>query len=269
MSPAERRTATERREEILAASMQLFARHGFHGVTTRMIADACGISEALLYRHWKGKDELYAELQRSCMRSTVTAAERLAQMEPSTSMLVLATYFMVRQILPSDEKDENRNTCIKRLMLGSLVDDGTFARGFLQENFGRFVPKLVECLEAAQRAGDLEGRVRHAGVRVWFAHNVTVMVSNMLLPTVPAVDYGVDRKTLIDEVTGFGLRGLGLTEAALARHFVPKALAQALEQLLAEDTQPAPTERGEENAHAHHDKTAAGRHTARQRRPNR
>src|SRR5687767_3051257 len=131
MSP-ERHSAEERRELILQASLELFARQGLHGVTTRMIAEAAGMSEALLYRHFRSKEELYQELQRWCLRGTVGAAERLAQLPPSTATLVLAVYFAVHQILGPPEGSPPAVTCIRRIMLNSLIGDGHFARGFCQ-----------------------------------------------------------------------------------------------------------------------------------------
>lgn len=236
MSPAERRSGSERREEILTVSMDLFARHGLHGVTTRMIADAVGVSEALLYRHFRGKEDLYEELQRWCVRDTMNTAERLAQLESSTETLVLAIYFMTRQILASTEGTK-RSTCIKRLMLGSLIDDGEFARSFVTRNIGRFIPKMVECLEAARRAGDLEDRAKHPQVRIWMAHHAAVMASNMLLPARPVVDYGLGTEALAEEITRFSLRGVGLKEKALARHPVPKTLAAFTSRLANESKQ--------------------------------
>jgi AcrR family transcriptional regulator len=230
MSPTERRSASERREEILAASMALFSRHGLHGVTTRMIADAAGISEALLYRHFKGKEELYTELQRACMRGTIGAAEKLAALEPSTATLVRSVYFIVRQIAGAGDA----NTCsLKRMMLSSLIGDGDFARGFLESHFQRFIPKLVACVEAAKKSGDLEDRGRHADIRLWLVHHVAVMASNMRLPERPVVDYGVDPDVLVEEITRFALRGLGLKEETITRHFVPKNLAAFLTTLIA------------------------------------
>ena len=42
----------ERRKAIVAAAVPLFARKGFAGTTTRELAEAAGISEALLFRHF-------------------------------------------------------------------------------------------------------------------------------------------------------------------------------------------------------------------------
>ena len=51
--------AEERRSEILAAARTVFARSGFAGARTRDIAAEAGINEAMLYRHFQSKDELF------------------------------------------------------------------------------------------------------------------------------------------------------------------------------------------------------------------
>jgi AcrR family transcriptional regulator len=51
-----------RREDILDAAAQLFARHGFHGVSIDDIGAAAGISGPGLYRHFRGKTAVLAEM---------------------------------------------------------------------------------------------------------------------------------------------------------------------------------------------------------------
>jgi AcrR family transcriptional regulator len=48
-----------RRERILAAAIQEFARGGFQGTSTRRIAAAAGVTDPLLFYHFKSKAELY------------------------------------------------------------------------------------------------------------------------------------------------------------------------------------------------------------------
>lgn len=64
MTPAvrRRRAASERRDEIVRAAMACFAARGFRGTTTREIAARVGITEAALYRHFSGKEALYAAI---------------------------------------------------------------------------------------------------------------------------------------------------------------------------------------------------------------
>lgn len=58
----ERPARGARREEILAAAAQLFARRGFHGVSIDDIGAAVGMSGPGLYRHFPGKTAVLAEM---------------------------------------------------------------------------------------------------------------------------------------------------------------------------------------------------------------
>lgn len=50
------------RAPLRQAALRLFVEQGFHATGIRDIARAAGVSEAALYRHWSGKDELALEL---------------------------------------------------------------------------------------------------------------------------------------------------------------------------------------------------------------
>ena len=54
--------AQERREAILRAATQVFARENYHGATTAKIAAAAGISEPVIYSHFKSKKDLFLEV---------------------------------------------------------------------------------------------------------------------------------------------------------------------------------------------------------------
>jgi AcrR family transcriptional regulator len=51
-----------RREQLLDAATQVFAERGYEGARVEQIADAAQVSPGLLYRHFEGKQELYAEI---------------------------------------------------------------------------------------------------------------------------------------------------------------------------------------------------------------
>src|SRR3954469_6412778 len=63
-SPVRRRRmpAPLRREAILAAAEEVFARRGYHGASIDEIAQAAGISKALIYEHFPSKRELHVSL---------------------------------------------------------------------------------------------------------------------------------------------------------------------------------------------------------------
>lgn len=59
-NPARRRiSGGERRESILALTSRAFAERGYDGVRTAELAKSAGVSEALIYQHFRTKAELY------------------------------------------------------------------------------------------------------------------------------------------------------------------------------------------------------------------
>jgi AcrR family transcriptional regulator len=61
-APGARMAGGERRHQILAVAMSLFSERGFRGTTTKEIALAAGVSEAMVFRHFATKEELYAAI---------------------------------------------------------------------------------------------------------------------------------------------------------------------------------------------------------------
>ncbi len=57
--PRPRLSSDDRRRQLLSHAIALFSRHGFSGTRTKDIAAACGVSEAILYRHFATKEDLY------------------------------------------------------------------------------------------------------------------------------------------------------------------------------------------------------------------
>jgi AcrR family transcriptional regulator len=51
--------AEGRRSQIVTIAAELFSRAGFRGTTTKEIADHAGVSEAIIFRHFSTKDDLY------------------------------------------------------------------------------------------------------------------------------------------------------------------------------------------------------------------
>lgn len=55
----QRLSGEERRAQIIDAALWLFADKGFAGTRTREIAELAGISETLIFQHFKTKEDLY------------------------------------------------------------------------------------------------------------------------------------------------------------------------------------------------------------------
>src|ERR1044071_2951742 len=57
-----RMAADERRLQIARVAMRLFSERGFSGTTTKEIAQAAGVSEAIIFRHFATKEDLYSAI---------------------------------------------------------------------------------------------------------------------------------------------------------------------------------------------------------------
>src|ERR1700751_2562909 len=94
----------ERHKAIVKAAVPLFARKGFAGTTTRELAEAAGISEALLFRHFPSKQLLYRKILPLGLEGD-PALDKLAALQPSTATLVGMICFMVRHFLRTRDSD--------------------------------------------------------------------------------------------------------------------------------------------------------------------
>jgi AcrR family transcriptional regulator len=71
MAVAERKSAEERREQILEAALVEFAARGLEGGSTEAIAKAVGISQPYVFRLFGTKKELFMATIELCMRGTL------------------------------------------------------------------------------------------------------------------------------------------------------------------------------------------------------
>ena len=65
-APLERRSAAERRDELVDAAVSEFARHGLKGATTEAIARRAGISQPYVFRFYRTKEKLFIAALERC-----------------------------------------------------------------------------------------------------------------------------------------------------------------------------------------------------------
>ncbi|HKS89188.1 MAG TPA: helix-turn-helix domain-containing protein [Stellaceae bacterium] len=214
----------ERRKAIVRAAVPLFARKGFAGTTTRELAEAAGISEALLFRHFPSKKLLYREILRLGCEGD-PAFERLTALRPSTDALVCMVRFMVRRFLLGDEIERGELDSRLRLVLHSFLEDGEYARELFATVGNAVVPLFAASLRAAVATGDVTPHLAAmpatadgdgAANRFWFAQHVAAMMAFAALPGPSCVPYEGTIDDIVTAASRFVLRGIGMTDAAIA-----------------------------------------------------
>ncbi|SFT01141.1 TetR/AcrR family transcriptional regulator [Paenibacillus sp. BC26] len=71
----------ETRAMIIRTAKELFMELGYRAVSTRQIADACGLTQPALYHHFKDKQALYVDVMRSVCDGTRSSLDRIIQRE--------------------------------------------------------------------------------------------------------------------------------------------------------------------------------------------
>ncbi len=225
MGNAARLSADERKQAIVDAVRNVFAEKGFDGTTTRELARAAGVSEALLYKHFPSKESLYTAMLDACAKGpTFAQFNRILALEPSTSTLVLMVYFTISHyVLP--RPGDPYKAALNCLLVRSLLDDGALVRLTHKKFASAWITKFDACLKQAVKLGDLRELPMRRNLRVWFVHHIAFSLMLHLRPKVPAIDYRVSKDELVEQATWFALLGVGLREEAIKRYYNPKALS--------------------------------------------
>jgi AcrR family transcriptional regulator len=216
----------DRHRAIVDAAVPLFARKGFAGTTTRELAAAAGVSEALLFRHFPSKQTLYREiLALGCEGDP--ALEKLASLPASTATAIGIVRFMVRRFVLGSDAERREADLKMRLILHSWLEDGDYARELFTTVAPRVVPLFTASLAAAEAAGELAPLTASGANRFWFAQHVAAMMAFGFLPQEACIPYegGIDQ--LVEEASDFVLRGIGMTEAAIAASHAAPLLQSA------------------------------------------
>ncbi|MFL6120151.1 TetR/AcrR family transcriptional regulator [Actinophytocola sp.] len=109
---------SSRREQILAAAAELFARHGFHGVGIDEIGAAVGVSGPALYRHFRSKDAMLGEMLTSISDDLLAGGlERRERTEDPAKLLGELIAFQVDFAL-----DNPALISVQERNLGNLTD---------------------------------------------------------------------------------------------------------------------------------------------------
>lgn len=154
-----RMAADERREQICQIAMRLFSESGFRGTTTKEIANAAGVSEATVFKHFSNKDELYTAIldHKACNQGFPNPFELLAD------KIEAKDDFGVFYTMALNALDHHAEDCdFLRLMLHSALEGHDLARMF----FESFITDVYDFLGAYIRQRQADGVFREIEPKV-------------------------------------------------------------------------------------------------------
>jgi len=143
-----RMTAGERRAAIVRCACRLFAEKGFRGTTTRELATAVGVTEPVLYRHFRTKRDLYSAIIET---RSGQAAERALELRDLAARGDDHAFFtrLAAQILDRYESDPET----ARLLLFSCLEGHELSELFFERLVKDFYGLVSRYIRERVRAG--------------------------------------------------------------------------------------------------------------------
>jgi AcrR family transcriptional regulator len=145
-----RMTADERRERLLAAALDLFSRQGFAGTTTKQIAHLAGVTEAIVFRHFPNKEELYwAVIEQQCaLRDGRARTQALLASSPGHTDDELFAAFGEDILVRNSTRPH-----LPRLLLFSALEDHKLSHRFFRTYISEYYEVVADHIRERIRAG--------------------------------------------------------------------------------------------------------------------
>jgi len=140
----------ERRQQIIGVAMRLFSQHGFRGTTTKEIAQAAGVSEAMVFRHFATKQELYSAILdfKACTGSLGDPHEFLAEHLRRKDDRAVFTE-LARALMHHHESDQE----FLRLLTHAALEEHELAAMFWERTIRQMYEFLGGYVRERQRDG--------------------------------------------------------------------------------------------------------------------
>ncbi|HKZ03612.1 MAG TPA: TetR family transcriptional regulator [Pyrinomonadaceae bacterium] len=142
----------ERKLQILRVAVSLFSQRGFRGTTTKEIAAAAGVSEAMVFRHFATKEELYAAIldHKACSEGPIDPEQMVADaLQRKDDRAVFEG--LAFGALQHHERDPE----FQRLLLYSALEQHELATMFFETFVRRVYEFLGDYIRQRQRDGVL------------------------------------------------------------------------------------------------------------------
>lgn len=162
IEPEGRMSGDERRNQILQVAIDLFSQHGFRGTTTRQIAQAAGVSEAIIFRHFSTKDDLYGAIlgDKACHAEMKFPWEQDPVLQEA--MARKDDHAVFYNIALNAMRKQQADVGFLRLIFYSALEEHDLAENFFRE----FIVKVYEFIGGYIEQRQAEGAMRELKPRI-------------------------------------------------------------------------------------------------------
>lgn len=171
----------ERRTQIVDVAMRLFASKGFKGTTTRAIANAAEVSEAIIFRHFETKEDLYNAI----IAHTIELRTRLWESLDTTETAPQDLETVMRDFAQSFIQINRNDPTFTRLMMYSSLEDHQFRANFFATNRSKRHSAIREALQKSMDKGEIRTIDVSLTTRTFFHTLLQYSVSSFISAATP------------------------------------------------------------------------------------
>ncbi len=173
-------TGDERREQILQAAIGLFSQKGFRGTTTKEIGKTAGISEAMVFRHFAKKTDIYDAIlsNKSCHEGMrFPWEEDPVIIEAITRKDDFGVFY---KLALNGLNKQQSDVGFMRLLFYSALEEHELAERFFSEFVARIYGFIGGYIEERQRDGAFRDFEPKIAVRAFLGMMIHHSLNNIL-----------------------------------------------------------------------------------------
>jgi AcrR family transcriptional regulator len=164
--------AAQRRDQLIEVATRVFAKSGYDAATTAAIARAAGVTEPILYRHFKNKEDLFVAIVRSVSESTLEHWRKLVEDIPDPAE-------KIRRIGTAFPGHVGEMADAYRVMHGALAtsrDRKVIA--VMKEHYSKFEEFFCAIIAEGRKSGVFHSHVQG---RVFAWHLITIGIGYAMI----------------------------------------------------------------------------------------
>ena len=150
--PQHRMSAGQRQHQLLEVALNVFSRRGFKGTTTKEIASAAGVAEAIIFQHFPSKEALYSAVLELHLE---TSDEQSWIQEVNDCMAHNDDEGVFRSFIRRILESYRRDPMIHRVILFAALEGHEQGLARMHQQFAPVFERFLEYIARRQREGAL------------------------------------------------------------------------------------------------------------------
>lgn len=222
--------APERRSKILSSLQDLIIKKQFSKLTTKEMAKHVGVSEALIFKHFKNKEDIYHQIKESILNELdfpINTLKELKNENPTKAIIygVSLIFYSMNDLL--EEKISKRAKGINYIINNIDIRDNFFVRKILEKHLKPYLDFFNDCFSQIDYLEDND----KDNSKFLFVYYLSNHISSYHFSFEKIFRKG-NKKKFIDNAIIFSLNGLKIKPEDIKTFFIPKEIQKKFKKTL-------------------------------------